>query len=78
MQSLAAALERERREIKNSLLQKDEAALFELANGFGIRHNDRKQRVDYDDDVWLDWTFHVYLATAHAIAKVRARKTAGG
>jgi len=32
---------------------KDERELFNLANGFAIRHNTRDQRKDYDDAIWL-------------------------
>jgi hypothetical protein len=59
--------------MKDVMLPKDEGELFHLANGFAIRHNNRKQRGDYDRPVWLAWSFYVYLATIHAVLRVRNR-----
>ncbi len=73
---LAAALEELRPRVKQEMLSKDEGALFELANGFSIRHADRRQRGDYDKPVWLRWSFYVYLATIHAVLRVEARQAA--
>lgn len=78
VKQLADALERLRSEIKQELLSKDESALFQIANGFAIRHNDRGQQGDYDKDVWLEWIFYIYLATARAMLRVRQRQAEGG
>lgn len=75
LRHLAAVLERLRSTIKTELASKDESALFEIANRFGIRHHDRTQRGDYDKDIWLEWIFHVYLATARALIRVQQRDT---
>jgi hypothetical protein len=53
------------------MLTADEKALFHVANGFSIRHNNRDQRGDYDRVTWLRWAFYVYLATIHAVLRVR-------
>ena len=45
---------------------RDSSALFEIANKFGIRHHDPKQKVNYDPAIWHSWIFHFYLATYHA------------
>jgi hypothetical protein len=71
--ALAGALEHLRPEVKDALISKDETALFEVANNFAIRHNNRMQKGDYDSELWLDWMFHVYLATVHAVVGVRSR-----
>jgi hypothetical protein len=71
VQALAGALEHLRTEVKTAFISKDEAALFELANGFAIRHNNRGQKIDYDAELWLDWMFHVYLATVQAVVGLR-------
>jgi hypothetical protein len=71
VRDLADVLEVLRPDIKESMLSADENALFQLANGFAIRHNNRKQRGDYDRDTWLRWAFYVYLATIHAVLRVR-------
>lgn len=68
---LADSLERLRPEVKAELLSKDEAALFNVANNFGIRHNNREQRLDYNRELWLEWMFYVYLATIRAMLRLR-------
>ena len=74
VRELADVLEVLRREIKEAMLPKDEQELFHLANGFAIRHNNREQMRLYDDAIWLQWAFYVYLATIHAVLRVRARE----
>jgi hypothetical protein len=59
------------------MLRKDEAALFELANGFSIRHNRSDQKSLYDKEIWLDWAFHVYLATVRAVTQIMRRHAEG-
>jgi hypothetical protein len=49
---------------------KDENALFDLANNFGIRHHDPKQKTNYDKPIWYAWMFHYYLATYHAVIRL--------
>jgi hypothetical protein len=71
VRDLADALEALRSEIKDSMMTADEKAMFHLANGFSIRHHNRDQRGDYDKPVWLQWAFYVYLATIHAVLRVR-------
>jgi len=76
VRELADVLEVLRPEIKEEMLPKDEQELFRLANGFAIRHNNRKQMRLYDDAIWLRWAFYVYLATIHAVLRPRARQAA--
>src|SRR6476646_9865626 len=66
-----------RSEIKEEMLPKDERELFNLANGFAIRHNTRDQGKDkdYDDAIWLSWAFYVYLATIHAVLRLKERES---
>jgi hypothetical protein len=79
VRDLADVLEALRSDIKESMLSADEGALFNLANNFAIRHNNRQQRGDYDRIVWLRWAFYVYLATIHAVLRVRsAQRESGG
>lgn len=73
VRDLADVLEAIRPEVKLEMLSKDEAALFRIANEFAIRHNNRKQRGDYDRPTWLRWTFYVYLATIHAVLRTKDR-----
>jgi len=53
---------------------KDEAAIFDLANNFAIRHHDPKQKTSYDRAIWYSWIFHFYLATYHATIRLLLRQ----
>lgn len=74
LKHLADVLEPLRNEIDEYLLPADERALFQIANKFWLRHNDRKQMRSYYG-VWLDWIFYVYVATAHSLLAVLDRQT---
>lgn len=74
LRELADVLELLREDAKKHLLTKDERGLFQLANGFAIRHHNQQQQGQYDKGVWLPWAFYVYLATIHALLRVRARE----
>ena len=54
--------------------KKDESAIFDLANNFGIRHHDPKQKTNYDAAIWYSWIFHFYLATYHAVIRLLIKK----
>ena len=73
LRHLADVLEPLRSRIDEHLLPADERALFQIANKFWIRHNDRLQQRDYDGEAWLDWMFYVYVATARALLTVIER-----
>jgi len=75
LKHLADVLEPLRKEIDEHILPKDESDLFQIANRFYIRHNDRDQKRTYDTDVWLDWMFYVYVATARALVSVLDKQT---
>jgi hypothetical protein len=74
VRDLADVLEALRGDVRETMLSKDEKELFHLANGFAIRHHNRQQRGDYDRLTWLRWAFYVYLATIHAVLRVRERE----
>jgi hypothetical protein len=75
---LAAVLEKLRPQVKEALHRKDEDDLFNLANNFGIRHFNDKQKTDYDLAVWLSWMFYFYLATINAFLHILERKEKAG
>lgn len=66
VRDLADVLEYPRPQLKDVLKKKDEVALFELANNFGIRHHNAGQQTEYDKPIWYSWMFYYYLATIHA------------
>jgi hypothetical protein len=70
--ALAGVLEQRRRLLKAELLRRDEAALFQIANEFAIRHRAANQCGDYDD-AYLDWVFWWYLATIELTNQLLAR-----
>lgn len=73
VKQLADALEHLRSEVKLEMLSKDERDLFQIANGFAIRHSNAEQRREYDKPAWLSWMFHVFLATIRVVVAVRDR-----
>lgn len=74
LRELADVLEYLRPDIKKVLASKDESDLFNIANNFGIRHHNVKQKVDYDKAIWYSWIFYYYLATIHAALRLIAKK----
>ena len=62
------------KELGTVLDNKDEKALFDLANNFGIRHHNPDQKTNYDPTIWYSWIFHFYLATYHAAIRLLIKK----
>jgi hypothetical protein len=71
--ALAGILEERRGLLKVELLTKDEGALFQIVNGFAIRHQGADQRGDYDS-AFLDWLFWWYLGTVQLTNQLLARQ----
>ena len=71
--ALALVLEERRQFLKTALFRDDEGALFQIANKFAIRHQDTKQRTDYDP-MFLDWIFWCYLSTIELSDRLLARQ----
>jgi hypothetical protein len=70
--TLARIMEGHRKLLKKHLLSSDEAALFEIANKFDLRHNRPDQKKDYSDE-FLEWIFYSYLATVELARKLTVR-----
>ncbi|MFC5664828.1 hypothetical protein ACFP3U_17780 [Kitasatospora misakiensis] len=73
--ALAGILERRRGLIKEQLQSKDGGALFQIANQFGIRHQDAKQQKDYDPELYLEWVFYWYVATINLTNRIVASQS---
>lgn len=73
LRDLADVLEFLRPQVASVLTSKDEADLFNIANNFGIRHHNDKQKTNYDAAIWYSWMFYYYLATIHACLRLIAR-----
>lgn len=70
---LIHVLEFLRPQVKEYFATKDEADLFNIANNFGLRHHNDRQRNDYDPNIWTSWMFYFYLATAHTAVRLIER-----
>lgn len=71
---LIDVLEYLRPQVKDVFASRDEADLFNIANNFGLRHHNERQRTDYDPNIWTRWMFYFYLATVHAALRLLQRK----
>ena len=76
IRDLADVLEFLRPQLDGVLTNKDDAALFSIANNFAIRHHNAKQQGTYDKAIWYSWIFYFYLATIHAAVRLIAKKKA--
>ncbi|MFI5814969.1 hypothetical protein ACIA7S_28925 [Streptomyces sp. NPDC051643] len=72
--NLARVLEDRRALIQERLHKKDEGALFQIANGFDLRHRNARQQGEYDE-AFLDWIFWWYLATVELTNRLIASRT---
>ena len=74
LRDLADVLEYLRPQLKDKLTYSDEADLFNIANNFGIRHHNLKQKTNYDKPIWHSWIFYSYLSTIHLILRLIENK----
>lgn len=68
VRDLADVLEFIRPKLSDVLSKPEEKELFNIANNFGIRHHNEKQKTDYDLE-FIDWIFYAYLSTIHLSIK---------
>lgn len=69
VRDLADVLEYLRPQVKVLLTAADDKDLFNIANNFGVRHHNDKQKTAYDTGLWLSWMFYFYLATIHVLLR---------
>ncbi len=69
VRDLVDVLEYLKPKVAELLTKKDERDLFEIANNFGIRHHNDKQKTDYDSALWFSWMFYIYLSTIHLLLR---------
>lgn len=69
VRDLADVLEYLRPQVKTLLTTADEKDLFNIANNFGVRHHNDKQRTAYDASIWLSWMFYFFLSTIHVVLR---------
>jgi len=69
VRDLADVLEYLRPKLQVLLTSNDEKDLFNIANNFGVRHHNDKQKTAYDTGLWLSWMFYFYLSTIHVVLR---------
>jgi hypothetical protein len=67
IRKLVDILEYLKPQIDKTLTKSDERDLFNIANNFGIRHKNDKQKTNYEQAVWLSWMFYYYLSTIYTV-----------
>ena len=70
IRELADVLEFLRPQVKQ-FDRENENDIFNIANKFGIRHHNSIQKTDYDKPIWYSWIFYYYLATIHAVLRMK-------
>jgi hypothetical protein len=70
IRDLADVMEFLRPQAKAVLTKEDEADLFNLANNFGIRHHNQRQKTQYDEAIWQSWMFYFFLSSIHATTRL--------
>ena len=70
VRDLADVLEYLRSSVGTGLPSKDEGYLFDIANNFGIRHHNPKQKTEYNQGVYMDWIFYAFLNAIALAVKV--------
>lgn len=48
---------------------KDDSDLFNIMNGFDIRHHNKLQQSSYDKELWYEWMFYTFLASLNLLVK---------
>jgi hypothetical protein len=74
LNQLAGVLERLKadRRLQQGIRGKDEDALFNIANNFGIRHDRPNQQRNYGES-FREWIFHSYLAAIRLVVQLVER-----
>ncbi|MEM5668431.1 hypothetical protein AAHB59_04990 [Bacillus cereus] len=63
-----------RDEMKVTLSKDDTSDIFNLLNNFQLRHNNVKQKTDYDKEIYYSWMFYQMLAALDAFLKIKERE----
>ncbi|PPK63328.1 hypothetical protein CLV40_12941 [Actinokineospora auranticolor] len=76
--TLAGVLEERRDLIRENFLQKDDRALFEIANKFNLHHRKVDQHNKYDVELYFQWIFYWYVSTIRLTDKILERQAVSG
>jgi hypothetical protein len=61
------------RKSEMTLSSKDDDNLFQIINGFDIRHHNKDQQGEYDKEVFYEWMFYTFLASIRLIVEYRMK-----
>lgn len=50
---------------------KDDSDLFNIINGFDIRHHNKLQQSQYDKEIWYEWMFYSFLSSINILLKIK-------
>jgi len=75
LRELAAVLEFLREKATSILPSNEERELFTIANNFGIRHHNERQKTGYRKELFYPWIFHSYLAAIDLLARAKRAST---
>ena len=75
--TLCGILEERRTLARQTIQKKDDAALFDIANNFHLRHQNAQQFKDYSPE-YLEWIFCWYLSTVQLVNRLLSRATDAG
>ncbi|WP_420621945.1 hypothetical protein [Candidatus Poriferisodalis sp.] len=75
--TLCGILEERRSLARQTIQKKDDAALFDIANNFHLRHQNAKQYKDYSPE-YLEWIFCWYLSTVQLVNRLLSRAADAG
>ncbi|QGQ47254.1 hypothetical protein [Metabacillus sediminilitoris] len=70
---IGGVLEKLQKTKKLSLNNKDENDLFNVLNGFNLRHNRPDQKPNYDKDIFYPWIFYNLLSGLDASLKLQKK-----
>ena len=48
-----------------------DSLIFNIVNGFNIRHNKKGQKTEYSKDIWYDWMMQYYTSVIIAYYKIK-------
>lgn len=75
---LADILENIREEVKDVLnseyqinKKEHDGLIFNIVNGYNIRHNNTAQKTDYSKEIWYDWMMQYYTSTIIAFYRLK-------
>jgi hypothetical protein len=74
IRELADILEYLKADVLKYMDNQDAKDIFNIANNFGIRHHNERQKQNYPRAIWYSWMFYYYLATIQVVTRLKGAK----